>query len=128
VLGRVMPSAPISAEARVAEVWRACLGEEIAANARPVSLRSGRLVVATSSPAWAHALQLMEPGIVARLNDALQGRPLGQAVFRAAGWGEPAGAGPRMGPDARPGTDSARAAAEAVRAWMASAGRESDAD
>ncbi len=70
VLGRLLPSGGGTVEYCLKEVWSSCVGADIAQNAQPLSLRKGRLVVATSSPAWAHALQLMEDQIVDRLNRA----------------------------------------------------------
>lgn len=71
---------------RVAEVWAEEMGPEIAANARPVQLRAGRLVVTTSSSAWAQTLQLMSPMVVERLNRRVGGGSVEKAVFRHAGW------------------------------------------
>ena len=71
---------------RVASVWAEEAGPEIAANARPVQLRSGRLVVTTSSSSWAQTLQLMSPMVVERLNRRLGEGSVERAVFRHAGW------------------------------------------
>lgn len=99
MLGRVVPGRRHRKEAQVAAVWATCVGPEIAQNARPVSVRRGSLVVATSSSAWAHALQLMESDILSRLNAALVGAQEGddyadirRLVVRAAGWEQVAGA------------------------------------
>ncbi|NLE74116.1 MAG: DUF721 domain-containing protein [Actinobacteria bacterium] len=99
MLGRVVPGRRHRKEAQVAAVWATCVGPEIAQNARPVSVRRGSLVVATSSSAWAHALQLMESDILSRLNAALVGAQEGddyadirRLVVRAAGWERVAGA------------------------------------
>ena len=120
VLGRLLPSGGGTVEYCLNEVWSSCVGADIAQNAQPLSLRKGRLVVATSSPAWAHALQLMEDQIVDRLNRALEvsvrGRgfrahaePICRVQFRAAGWagasaaGGAARAGGSMGGDVTAG-------------------------
>jgi hypothetical protein len=71
---------------QLAAVWEDVVGAEVAANARPVQLREGRLVVTTSSSAWAQTLQLMSDMVVARLNERLGGGSVGRAVFRHAGW------------------------------------------
>lgn len=80
----------------VATVWPDVVGEEVAANARPVYLQRGRLVVSTSSSAWAQTLQLMGGAIVERLRERLGAGLVEQAVFRHAGWEgrPPASAGP----------------------------------
>ena len=71
---------------RLATVWADVVGAEVAENARPVQLRDGRLVVTTSSSAWAQTLQLMSPIIVARLQERLGEGSVEKAVFRHAGW------------------------------------------
>lgn len=65
------------------KVWEAAVGKDIARNARPVALKRGRLIVSTSSPAWAHTLQVMEREIVARLAPAVL---VERISCRAAGW------------------------------------------
>ena len=87
----------------VAHLWPQVVGPEIAANATPVYVGRGRLVVSTSSSAWAQTLHLMSEDILARLNEGLGGESPGTAglpgkggggrggllasiVFRHAGW------------------------------------------
>jgi len=97
---------------RLAAVWPDVVGPEAAANARPVQLRQGRLVVSASSSAWAQTLQLMSEAIVGRLNECLGPGSVERAVFRHAGWEEearPSGAArpaglPEGGPAGRPTT------------------------
>jgi len=72
----------------LAQVWPEVVGPEVAANAKPVQLRQGRLVVAASSSAWAQTLQLMSEAIVTRLNERLGPGAVDRAVFRHAGWDE----------------------------------------
>ena len=71
---------------KLATVWADVVGTEVADNARPVQLRDGRLVVTTSSSAWAQTLQLMSPMVVAGLNERLGEGSVEKAVFRHAGW------------------------------------------
>jgi len=71
---------------RVAQVWHAAVGDEIAANALPRQLRNGRLVVAASSPAWAQSLQFMAEDIRGRLNHLLGEEAVMTVFFRHAGW------------------------------------------
>ncbi|MBN1320201.1 MAG: DUF721 domain-containing protein [Thermoleophilia bacterium] len=80
----------------VAAAWPDVVGDEVAANARPVHLQRGRLVVSTSSSAWAQTLQLMGDAIAARLAERLGSGVIEQVVFRHAGWEErpPAPVGP----------------------------------
>jgi hypothetical protein len=66
-LGRFGPQAEIG---RLAEVWAAAVGEQIARNAWPARVtRDGTLHVHTSSSAWAFVLQQLEDDIRARLGE-----------------------------------------------------------
>ena len=64
----------------------------MAGNARPVQLRDGRLVVTTSSSAWAQTLQLMSEMVRARLNERLGdgSHRAGGVPARRVGGGRPA--------------------------------------
>jgi hypothetical protein len=98
--GRPGPRSPRADAARLlAVVWQEAVGPDVAANARPVQLRQGRLVVSASSSAWAQTLQLMSEAIVTRLNERLGAGTVEQAVFRHAGWEEE----PRRRPGPRSG-------------------------
>jgi hypothetical protein len=70
----------------LAIVWPDVVGEEVAANAQPVQLRQGRLVVSASSSAWAQTLHLMSEVIMARVNERLGAGAVERVVFRHAGW------------------------------------------
>lgn len=74
----------------IALFWPEVVGPEIAANARPTCLRNGRLVVATSSPAWAQSLHLLSEHLLHRLQERLaqaQVRAeITKLMFRHAGW------------------------------------------
>lgn len=99
LLGRIAGEASPGGGRDLAAVWNAAVGREIAEHAQPLSVRGGRLTVATSSPAWAHTLQLMEGDILDRLSAVL---PVERILFRAAGWEERV-ATPRQDPDAAGG-------------------------
>ncbi|MFH0915699.1 MAG: DUF721 domain-containing protein [bacterium] len=76
----------------LAVIWPELVGDEVAANAQPVQLNRGRLVVSASSSAWAQTLQLMGDAIAARINERLGEGVVERVVFRHAGWEErPAG-------------------------------------
>ena len=81
-------------ERGLARVWEGLVGGDIAANARPLQLRQGRLVVATSSPVWAQTLQFMRGQIQDQLNRSLGEDTVKEIVFRHAGWEAP----PRVSP------------------------------
>jgi len=49
--------------------WADVVGEQIAAHARPVSLRDGTLVVAVDQPGWATQLRFLEADLVKRLSE-----------------------------------------------------------
>jgi predicted nucleic acid-binding Zn ribbon protein len=66
--------APATLLADVQRAWPDAAGPAIAAEASPVSERSGVVTVACTSSVWASELDLMGPVLVGRLNEAL-GRP-----------------------------------------------------
>jgi Dna[CI] antecedent, DciA len=80
------PVADWPLERRLIEVWAAVVGADVAGNATPVSLRRGRLTVATSSSVWAQTLQLMGESMVERLNGALGEAVVTAVICRPAGW------------------------------------------
>ena len=57
--------------ARVFAAWPELVGESVAANTRPRSLRDGALVVAVEEPAWATQLRFLEADLLARLAEAV---------------------------------------------------------
>jgi Dna[CI] antecedent, DciA len=59
---------------QVAHAFRALMGPDVATLCDEVDLRSGTLLVTTSSPALAHQLRLDAETIVARLNGLELGR------------------------------------------------------
>jgi len=63
-------------EYRVWLVWEACVGPQIAAQARPLRLRDGILEVRVSQPVWMQQLQLLKPQLLGKLNQRLEGAPL----------------------------------------------------
>jgi hypothetical protein len=77
---------PRGATRLLALAWPEIVGDEVAANATPVQLRQGRLVVSASSSAWAQTLQLMGDAVVARVNERLGPGTVERVVFRHAGW------------------------------------------
>lgn len=50
--------------------WQQLVGPDIAAHARPVSLRRGRLVLLVDHPAWAGQLRFMTGDLMARIAEA----------------------------------------------------------
>jgi hypothetical protein len=86
--GRRADTAPRAGDPvrRLAALWAEIVGPEIAENAQPVQLKNGRLVVATSSSAWAQTLQLMGEDIRTRVNGCLRADAVRDIGFRHAGW------------------------------------------
>ena len=78
-------------ERRIADLWSTTVGPDAARNSQPRHLRKGRLVVATSSAAWAQALQDQGDGVIDRLNDALGEEAIRSVRFAPAGWDPCAG-------------------------------------
>jgi predicted nucleic acid-binding Zn ribbon protein len=72
VVARVVErSAPATTLARIQGCWSDVAGEVIAAEATPVSERSGAVTVACRSAVWANELELLSKGLVEGLNGAL---------------------------------------------------------
>jgi predicted nucleic acid-binding Zn ribbon protein len=65
--------APRTGLAEVQRVWKAAVGEVVAAQAEPTAERSGVVTVRCSSAVWAQELDLLGPELVERLNEALEG-------------------------------------------------------
>jgi hypothetical protein len=72
----------------LAAAWPEIAGAEVAANATPVQLKAGRLVVSTSSSVWAANLQYIADDLAARLSERLGPGTVRRIVFRQAGWEE----------------------------------------
>lgn len=51
--------------------WEELVGPDLAAHARPESLRAGVLVLVTDDPAWANQLRFMAADILARVRSAV---------------------------------------------------------
>lgn len=66
-------AAPATTLARVQRAWEGVAGPVIAAEAEPVSERAGVVTVACTSAIWANELELLAPGLVEGLNEALEG-------------------------------------------------------
>lgn len=54
---------------RVLEEWDQIVGEQVAANARPVSLEDGTLMVTASSSAWASQLRMLTPHLISTIEE-----------------------------------------------------------
>ena len=66
--GRARPRTLLAA---VQEAWPETAGEAIAAQAQPVAERDGVITVACRSATWAQALDLLQSGLLERLNGTL---------------------------------------------------------
>jgi predicted nucleic acid-binding Zn ribbon protein len=66
-------AAPDTLLARVQAVWPEVAGAAIAAEAAPSTEREGIVTVDCSGAVWAQELTLLEPELVGRLNDRLEG-------------------------------------------------------
>ena len=67
------PATPLAA---VQGVWRAAVGERIAAQAEPLRERDGVVTVGCSAATWAQELDLLQDELLARLNASLGARPI----------------------------------------------------
>lgn len=91
----------------ILRVWPRAVGRPIAAHARPVRLRGGRLLVHVTDSAWLHQLSLMRREIVRTVNEHL-GVPAVRELTLRIGSVEDAGRGEARqpgGPVAPPGND-----------------------
>jgi predicted nucleic acid-binding Zn ribbon protein len=74
-------AAPATTIARLQGEWEAVAGPVIAAEAEPVSERSGVVTVACRSAVWAGELELLAPGLIDGLNQALGTPVVGALKF-----------------------------------------------
>lgn len=65
--------------------WDEAVGDQIAANVRPVVLDGGRLVVEVTEPAWATQLQFLEHDLLARVRPLVAPAPLTSLEVRVKG-------------------------------------------
>ena len=68
LLPRLEPLTPLAA---IQREWQRAVGEAVAREAQPVSVRDGVVTVGCESAVWAQELDLMSPAIVEGLNRAL---------------------------------------------------------
>lgn len=73
--------APATTLARVQGCWEAVAGPVVAAEAQPVSERQRIVTVACRSAVWAGELELLSPGLVEGLNEALGGPAVASIRF-----------------------------------------------
>lgn len=64
--------------------WDELVGEAVAANVRPSSLRDGVLVVVVSNPSWATEVRWLAPEMLARLSEAAGTEVASQVEVRVA--------------------------------------------
>jgi predicted nucleic acid-binding Zn ribbon protein len=69
----VEAAAPATTLAHVQACWKAAAGPAVAAESHPVGEREGVVWVRCSSSVWAHELELLAPGLKARLEQQLGG-------------------------------------------------------
>jgi predicted nucleic acid-binding Zn ribbon protein len=67
----VSQAEPATLLARVQAAWPIAAGAGLAAAARPAAEREGVVTVACESAVWVQELELLGPGILARLNERL---------------------------------------------------------
>jgi predicted nucleic acid-binding Zn ribbon protein len=76
-------TAPETLLAAVQSRWRGAVGEQIAAEAEPVSERDGEITVACRSSTWAQELDLLSEELLERLNETLSGPRISALRFTA---------------------------------------------
>jgi predicted nucleic acid-binding Zn ribbon protein len=80
-------AAPATTIARLQGCWESVAGPVIAAEAEPVSERAGVVTVACRSAVWANELDLLAPGLMEGLNEALGTPAVGSLRFVVRGPG-----------------------------------------
>ena len=78
----ISQAAPDTLLARVQALWPEVAGAGIAAEAAPSSEREGTVTMDCSGAVWAQELTLLEPELVGRLNDRLEGFRVRSLRFR----------------------------------------------
>ena len=74
VLGKVLPQyRPMTDPSllRVWDLWKAAVGDTIAANASPAAFKGRILLVHVSNSTWLHHLRFLEGELIDKLNTAL---------------------------------------------------------
>jgi hypothetical protein len=59
---------------RISAAWAQAVGADIASRTEPQSFNRGVLVIKSASAAWQNELTFMKADIIAKVNDALEGR------------------------------------------------------
>jgi predicted nucleic acid-binding Zn ribbon protein len=96
--GLVDQARPQTLLARVQGAWDDAAGTAVATEAAPVSEREGTVLCTCSSAVWANELELLEPDLRGRLNEALGGGgegPVRGLRFSAKGASRPPRRAPR---------------------------------
>jgi predicted nucleic acid-binding Zn ribbon protein len=81
-LGRLAERLGLGPPAQLGAVftrWEELVGPDVAAHARPHTLRDGVLTVSVDHPAWASSLKLLGEPLLARIGEA-GGQPVGELV------------------------------------------------
>ena len=76
-------SVPETLLAAVQSCWQEAAGEQVAAQAEPVSERDGVVTIACHSATWAQELDLLSEQLLGRLNEALSGPEVKAIRFTA---------------------------------------------
>ena len=66
----------------VFRIWEDVVGKRISSVARPVSVKSGRLIIEVAESAWMQELQLLADDLLEKLNSSLENGNLNQIQFR----------------------------------------------
>jgi predicted nucleic acid-binding Zn ribbon protein len=86
-VSRALGAAPAQVLGAVFSQWEQLVGPEIAAHARPASLRGGVLVVVVDQPAWAAQLRFMATDLLTRVRAEAEAPDIVRLEVRTAGPG-----------------------------------------
>lgn len=70
---------------RVFEIWARVVGPQDAANARPLCLQDGKLIVEVPGPAWLHHFSFKTDEWLRRLNNELDNQALVEKIILKVG-------------------------------------------
>ena len=63
-------------------VWEEAVGSKVAAHAKPVFMKFGRLVVAVDSSTWLSELKYLKPGLIKQINEKLGMKKVKDITFQ----------------------------------------------
>ncbi len=73
-------------ELEVFDLWKGCVGDQIAKNTTPLGVRNGVLTVQVASSPWLNELKFQKTGMIRNLNEKLGSRIIQDIEFKLTTW------------------------------------------